>query len=167
MRPTVAVATAALVLAAPLFVSPAQAQDAAAGQRDLQAIHDQLRDNAPQAVVDKDSATFRDWLDNGLAQSLALTNQINTPNAYGYVLRGYSGGFRDSSIDATPNWQPVPSGFAIDWPGFSTSWRDGGYYVGHFARRAIGHHGAVGDAGDVDAAGVNTVTLFELRDESA
>jgi len=131
MRPTVAAATASLLLAAPLFASPAQAQDAAAAQRDLQAIHDQLRDNSPQAVVDKDSATFRDWLDKGLAQSQALTNQVTTPNAYGYVLRGYSGGFRDSSIDATPNWQPLPRSFAIDWPAFSTSWRDGGYYVAY------------------------------------
>jgi hypothetical protein len=131
MRPTVAAATVALLLAGPLLVSPAQAQDAAAAQRDLQSIHDQLRDNSPEAVVDKDSATFRDWLDKGLAQSLALANQVNTPNAYGYVLRGYSGGFRDSSIDATPNWQPLPRGFAIDWPGFSTSWRDGGYYVAY------------------------------------
>lgn len=134
MRSTVAAATASLLLAAPLFAAPAQAQDPATGQHDLQAIHDELRDNSPQAVVDKDSATFRDWLDKGLAQALDQTKQINTPNAYGYVLRGYSGGFRDSSIDATPNWQPLPRSYAVDWPGFSTSWRNGGYYVAYLEK---------------------------------
>jgi hypothetical protein len=122
---------AAGLLLAPFGATGARAQDAAAGVRDLQAIHDQLRDNSPQAVVDKDSATFRAWLDKGLADSLALAPRINTPNAYGYLLRAYSGGFRDSSIDARPNWVPAPRWFAVDWPGFSTTWRDGGYYVAY------------------------------------
>lgn len=132
--PAVAVAAAALLLApmgVSLSASVAQAQDAAAAARDLQAIHDQLRDNSPQGVVDKDYATFRAWLDTGLAETLALTGKINSPNAYGYLLRGYSGGFRDSSIDASPNWQPVPRSFAVDWPGFSTSWRDGAYWIAY------------------------------------
>jgi hypothetical protein len=132
MKPNaVAAATACILTIAPLAAAPALAQDQAAGARDLQAIHDQLRDNSPEAVVDQDSATFRKWLDDGLQKSLALTGRIDTPNAYGYVLKGYSGGFRDSSIDARPNWVPLPRSFAVDWPGFSTSWRDGGYYVAY------------------------------------
>jgi hypothetical protein len=130
MRSHVA-AAAAVLLIAELGASGARAQDPAAGARDLQAIHDQLRDNAPQAVVPNDSATFRAWLDKGLADSLALTGKINSPNAYGFLLRAYSGGFRDSSIDARPNWAPTPRSFAIDWPGFSTSWRDGAYWVAY------------------------------------
>lgn len=109
----------------------AQAQDlTAAAQQDLQAAHDLLRDNAPQMVVDRDSAGFRSWLDAGLAQAKALpTSKIANIRGYTYALRAYGVGFRDVNVDVRDVYAQAPEWFAIDWPGFALGWRAGAYVV--------------------------------------
>lgn len=107
----------------------AQAQDwSAAAQQDLKAIHDTLRDNSPAPYVDRDSATFRNWLDAGYAQVRGLDfSKVNNAAAYAYVLRGYTGGFRDANIQLFTS--PTPPWYADTWPGFSTAWKNKGYVV--------------------------------------
>jgi hypothetical protein len=122
---------AATVAAATVFALSAHAQNwSAAAAQDLQAIHDNLRDNSPAAVAGRDDAQFKAWLDAGLAQTKALPlNKINNAAAYGYALRAYTGGFRDANIDAVPNFDAPPPWFAIDWPGFSFAWKNNSYVV--------------------------------------
>lgn len=122
---------AATVAVATAFALSAHAQNwSAAAAQDLQAIHDTLRDNSPEAVVDRDNAQFKAWLDAGLAQAKALPlNKVNNAAGYGYALRAYAGGFRDSNIDAVPIYAPPPPWFSIDWPGFGLSWRNNSYVV--------------------------------------
>ncbi len=124
-----AAATAALVAA-----SGAAAQDwSALAASDLQAIHDSLRDNSPAVYVDRDSKTFRSWVDAGYAQARALPlNKIGpNPQGYLYALRAYTGGFRDPNIHADGNWAPTRPWLAVTWPGFSTAWRNGAYVVAY------------------------------------
>jgi hypothetical protein len=121
----------AVFAAASLTALGAQAQDwSAAAAQDLPAIRDALRENSPEVYVDKDSATFRSWLDAGLAQAQAqpLAKADNSA-AYADALRFYAVGFRDANIAVEPNWAPPPLAFAIAWPGFATKWQGGAYVV--------------------------------------
>ena len=43
--------------------------------------------------------------------------------------------------------------------------RDGGHFAGEFAAHTVGHHAAVGDSGDENAAAVDGVLVFEMVDE--
>lgn len=123
-----ALVTAAL--ATTLLAGPVLAQDwRALAEQDLTAAHAALRDNHPAAVVDQDSATFRSWLDAGLTEAQGRLDDVNSPNAYGYALRAYGNGFRDSNIVLEPSWDRPAAWEAFAWPNFATAWRDGGYVV--------------------------------------
>jgi hypothetical protein len=120
---------AATVIAAALGAAGAQAQDwSSSAVQDLQAAHDVLRDNSPAPYVDRDSATFRTWLDAGLAKAQALPmGKINNSAAYAYALRYYLRGFHDDNIALLEGGQPL--WFAVGFPGFSTGYRNGQYVV--------------------------------------
>jgi hypothetical protein len=124
---------ATVAAATMLAAAAAQAQDwSAAANQDLQAIHDALRDNAPQVYVERDSASFRSTLDAGLAQAKTQNlAKVDNAAAYAYALKAYTGAFRDPNIALAPNWAPPPPWFAITWPGFSTAYKDGAYVVAY------------------------------------
>ncbi|MGH6991773.1 MAG: hypothetical protein ACREEH_00400 [Caulobacteraceae bacterium] len=98
-----------------------------AAAEDLVAIHDILRDNSPAMVVDRDSASFRTWLEKGLKEARAGVPKVTDSRGYYFILRGYVGGFRDSHIGF------APTGWSINlhglWPGFVLGLRDGRYEV--------------------------------------
>ena len=117
-------------LTATLMTSTAIAQDwRAAAEQDLTAAHAELRDNHPAAVFDQDSAAFRSWLDTGFAEARERLGEVNSPNAYGYALRAYGNGFRDSNIVLEPSWDERALWEAFAWPNFATAYRDGHYVV--------------------------------------
>ncbi|WP_417231522.1 hypothetical protein [Brevundimonas sp.] len=124
---TASAAGLALVLGA----GAAVAQDfRALARQDLTAAHDALRDNHPAAVLPGPASQFfRDWLDAGLADSLAKAAQVNSGDAHAYLMRYYGAGFRDSNIDITPTFEGLGPYFVTGWPGFTTGWRNGAYEV--------------------------------------
>ena len=124
---TASAAGLALVLSA----GAAVAQDfRALARQDLTAAHDALRDNHPAAVLPgAASQSFRDWLDAGLADSVAKAAQVNSGDAHAYLMRYYGAGFRDSNIDITPTFEGLGPYFVTGWPGFTTGWRNGAYEV--------------------------------------
>ena len=91
---------ATIAVAAPS--TPEQWQDAA--KQDLQAIHDLLRDNSPAMVVDRDSAHFRSWLEQGLRESQMGLANVRDGRGYSSLVTGYVAGFRDPHIA----WWPRP-----------------------------------------------------------
>ncbi len=104
----------------------------AAAAEDLTAMHDILRDNSPAMLVDRDSAGFRRWLDQGLAEGRAKLPKVTDFDGYYFLLQGYVMGFRDSHIQ----WGPADGSFNIGmpaWPGFVLDWRDGRYLVAYRA----------------------------------
>jgi|GEM_PF-67511 len=109
------------VLAWPTLRTPEDWRKAAA--TDLAAMHDLLRDNAPQMFVDRDSAGFRKWLETGYTEAQRLLPKVRDYNGYVYLLWGYGGGFRDGhlSVSGSPEHHK--------WPGFATAWADGAYVV--------------------------------------
>lgn len=125
----------ALALSTALTATATVAQDwRAQAEQDLTAIHAALRDNHPAAVIDQDSSTFRSWLDAGLAEARENLGRVNSPNAFGYILRGYAGGFRDANIQAGPSWEESEPWFGVAWPSFATRWENGGYVVSYVAQ---------------------------------
>ena len=117
--------------AATLSAVSATAQDwSGAAAQDLQAIHDALRDNSPEVYMPRDSDQFRSWLDAGLAaaQKQPLAKVTNVA-AYADALKFYTVGFRDANIALDPNWAEQPNYFAVNYPGFSTAWRNNSYVV--------------------------------------
>ena len=126
---TAATAVAALALGA----GAVQAQDfRALARQDLQAAHDQLRDNHPAPVVGgAASQTFNAWIDAGLADSLSKVAQVNSGDSHAYLMRYYARGFRDSNIAMTPSFEGLSPYFAISWPGFTTAWQGGKYVVNY------------------------------------
>ncbi|HEY3812217.1 MAG TPA: hypothetical protein VGL66_03250 [Caulobacteraceae bacterium] len=109
----------------------ATAQDwSAAAAQDLQAIHDALRDNSPEVYMDRDSAQFRSWLDAGLAAAQKQPlGKVNNVAAYADALKFYTVGFHDPNIALDPNWAEQPNYFAVNYPGFSTAYRNNAYVV--------------------------------------
>lgn len=109
----------------------ALAQDfQAAASQDVAAIHDALRDNAAAAVVERDSAAFRAWLDAGYEKTRTFNlAKVNNAASYGLALNYYVNGFRDAFIRVRPSGNPIPVHFAQLWPGFATAWRNGAYVV--------------------------------------
>jgi Peptidase family S41 len=101
-----------------LLISNARAVTAASpwaamAQRDLQAIHDTIRDNHP-GPVDPENPRFRDWLENGLRIALQEAARARTYSDYTRALRRYATGFQDGHVS-------LSFGIAstrIDWPGF-------------------------------------------------
>ncbi|WP_420480277.1 hypothetical protein [Brevundimonas sp. FT23028] len=122
-----AVAAAALSLVA----GAAVAQDfRALARQDLQAAHDALAANHPAPVIPgQASASFRDWLDNGLSEALAKAGQVNSGDSHAYLLRYYAAGFRDSNISIYPTYEGLGPYFGTSWAGFATGWRGGKYVV--------------------------------------
>lgn len=94
-----------------------------AAATDLDAMHDVLRDNAPQMFVERDSADFRRWLEEGYAQAKSLLPKVHDYNSYIYLLWGYSGGFRDGHLGVSGSPEHHGS------PGFFMTWDDGAYVV--------------------------------------
>lgn len=103
----------------------------AAAAKDLDAIHNILRDNGPAMVVARDSALFRSWLDNGLAQARADLPKVTDARGYYALLRGYVVGFRDSHIQWTTTTGSGVSTRALAWPGFVLGWDSRGYEVAY------------------------------------
>ena len=66
------------------------------------------------------------WSTIGYIEDL---NRVNSPNAYGYLLRGYANGFRDANINLEPTWEGRAPWDGVAWANFATAWRDGGYVV--------------------------------------
>lgn len=123
--------SAASALALTFVAGAASAQDfRALARQDLQAAHDQLRDNHPAAVIPgAASQAFRSWLDAGLADALGKAGNATSGDAHSYLLRYYATGFHDSNISMTPTFEGFGPYFATQWPGFTTGWRDGKYVV--------------------------------------
>lgn len=111
----------ASILAWPALHTPEGWQKAAA--MDLAAIHDLLRDNAPQMYVDRDSAEFRKWLEAGYAKAQRLVPTVQDYNGYVYLLWEYAGGFRDSHLRVSGSPEHHT------WPGIAMGWADGAYVV--------------------------------------
>jgi len=127
MKKTLAVVAAAATVA---LAGQASAQDfRAAAEQDLRAAHDLLRDNHPAAHVDRDSAHFRTWLDQGLNEALAGLPKVQGQLAYENIMRSYLTGFRDTNIRFYPGVTELPGWYAAFWPGFSTRWSNGAYVV--------------------------------------
>jgi len=99
---------------------------------DLTAIHDILRDNSPAMLVDRDSAGFRRWLNDGLAQAREGLPKVRDATSYYFEMTGYVNGFRDEHIQ----WGLAGRGVNLDWvawPDFVLRWRDGRYEVAYSA----------------------------------
>lgn len=94
-----------------------------AAATDLTAMHDMLRDNAPQMFVERDSAGFRKWLETGYAEAQRLLPKVQDHNGYAYLLMGYAGGFRDSHLRINVGSDDRK------WPGFAMAWVNGAYLV--------------------------------------
>ena len=86
---------------------------AAMAQRDLQAIHDTIRDNHP-GPVDRENPRFRDWLEGGLTISSQEAGRARTYSDYTRALRRYTNGFQDGHVTVSFGIAPTK----IDWPGF-------------------------------------------------
>ncbi|GAA0652059.1 hypothetical protein [Brevundimonas lenta] len=122
---------ASAALAVAISAGAVQAQDfRALARQDLQTAHDELAANHPAPAIPGEASTsFRGWLDSGLQESLGMVNRVNSGDSHAYLLRYYTGGFRDSNISATPTFEGVGPYFGISWPGFTTGWRNGKYVV--------------------------------------
>jgi len=106
---------------------------------DLTAIHDLLRDNSPATVVDRDSAHFRRWLEEGLQKCRQRVPAVHDANGYGYLLSYYANGFHDSHIGfgESPASKSRVGWSAVDaWPGFMLGLRRQGYTVVYASPKA-------------------------------
>lgn len=123
---------AATLAAVSAIAGAASAQNVdwrAAGQQDLQAMHDALAENHPAAVLGDGQAAFRTQLAGGLEQGQARLGEVRDALDYAYLLRGYARGFRDANISIQPNWQAAPAWDGVAWTNFTTGWRNGQYVV--------------------------------------
>lgn len=122
---------AATLAAAFAIAGTASAQNVdwrAAGEQDLQAIHDALAENHP-AVIGDGQAAFRAQLETGLQESRARLDRVQDALDYAYLLRGYARGFRDANISIQPNWQAAPAWDGVAWSNLTVGWRNGRYVV--------------------------------------
>lgn len=139
---TAVAAAAAMVAVAPVVQAQSFADFA---RQDLQAIHDQLRDNHPAAVVPGESSqTYRAWLDAGLQEALGLAGRANSAHSHNYLLRYYATGFRDPGIRIPPTFELLGPYFATGWPGFTTGW-NGSQYVVTYVQQGVRGAPQVGD----------------------
>lgn len=125
--------SAASALALTVVAGAAQAQDfRTLARQDLQAAHDQLRDNHPAAVIPGAAGDrFRSWLDAGLAEAQAKAGQVQSGDTHAYLMRYYANGFRDGNIAIRPTYEGLGPFFAIAWPGFTTRWSGNQYEVAY------------------------------------
>jgi Peptidase family S41 len=99
----------ALVLAAVTAVDPW----ALMAERDVRAMHDQLRDHHP-GPVDPLNPKFNEWLEQGLAQSLERARAAKSYTEYANALRFYAAGFRDGHLGVFFSIAPT----SASWPRF-------------------------------------------------
>lgn len=125
--------SAASALALTLVAGVAKAQDfRALARQDLQAAHDQLRDNHPAAVIPGAAGDrFRSWLGAGLADAQAKAGQVQSGDSHAYLMRYYANGFRDANTAIRPTYEGLGPFFAIAWPGFTTRWSGEHYEVSY------------------------------------
>ena len=119
-------------LAAASFAStpstPEEWQMAAA--QDLKAAHNLLRDNSPAMIVNKDSARFRSWLEQGYTIAQKRIRKVHDGRGYAFLLKGYAGGFRDSHVQIILDKDSgIDIRTPVAWPGFVLGWRRGRYCV--------------------------------------
>lgn len=84
-------------------------------ERDLRAMHDQIRDNHP-GPVDPLNDDFDQWLEKGLDASIAEAKSARTFGDYFNALRFYAAGFRDGHL--TPVQTTTFRNAQVFWPGF-------------------------------------------------
>src|SRR5215469_9215222 len=82
-------------------------------ERDLQAIHDAIRDNHP-GPVDPQNPHFRDWMERGLTIAEGQASTARNYTDYTRALRRYVNGFEDGHIEL--DFPVLPQ--SLDWPGF-------------------------------------------------
>jgi hypothetical protein len=81
--------------------------------RDLQEIHDAIRDNHP-GPVDPQNPHFRDWMEQGLVAARAEAREAKDYGDYLRALLRYTNGFRDGHVSLNMAIGPR----TYDWPGF-------------------------------------------------
>lgn len=89
-------------------------------QVDMQAVRHIILESHP-GPVDALNPGFRDWLDTGFEQQMALADSIDSAEQYVYAMQKYIGGFRDGHLNIRFDVDLGPA----RWPGFFTTWRDG------------------------------------------
>ena len=91
-------------------------------REDLQAARRIILESHP-GPVDSLNPKFGEWLEAGFEQQMALTESIDSADAYVYAMQKFIGGFRDGHLGIR---------FAVDrgparWPGFFATWRNGSW----------------------------------------
>ncbi|HRH19182.1 MAG TPA: hypothetical protein PLE81_00930 [Brevundimonas sp.] len=113
-----------------LAVTAAAAQDfGAAAQRDVDALHQEIRDNHPALVTGGDEAGFAQRLAAGYATARDEASRVRDAQAYAFTLRRFARSMEDTNISFDPNWQTPPLWDAQRWTQFTTGWRNGAYVV--------------------------------------
>lgn len=109
------------VTAALLLTAPASAKDSHFASRwsrdatrDVEAMHDLIRDNHP-GPVDPANPGFRRWLEDGRTKALVLAHKAQTRADYWRSVHFYINGFRDGHL-AVEEEAALP----YVWPGFLT-----------------------------------------------
>ena len=125
--------SAASALALTVVAGAASAQDfRGLARQDLQAAHDQLRDNHPAAVIPGAAGDrFRAWLDAGLVDAQSRAGQVQSGDSHAYLMRYYANGFRDGNTAIRPTYEGLGPFFATAWPGFTTRWAGDHYEVSY------------------------------------
>ena len=91
---------------------------------DLQAARRVILESHP-GPVDALNPGFREWLDRGFEQQMALADSVDTADKYVYAMLRYIGGFRDGHLGIRFDVDRGPA----RWPGFFTTWRNGALVV--------------------------------------
>lgn len=113
-----------------LAVTAAHAQDwRAAAQQDVQALHDEIRDNHPALVTGGDETGFAQRLAAGLAAAQERQGSVRDAQDYAFTLREFANSLGDTNITFEPNWQLPPIWDGQVWNQFTTGYRDGAYVV--------------------------------------
>jgi hypothetical protein len=86
---------------------------------DLRAVRRIILESHP-GPVDRLNPGFRDWLETGFEQQMALAESIDTAGEYVYAIQKYVGGFRDGHLNIRFDVDRGPA----RWPGFFTTWRN-------------------------------------------
>jgi hypothetical protein len=86
---------------------------------DLQAARRIILESHP-GPVDVLNPGFRDWLDAGFEQQMALAGTVDTADEYVYAIQKYVGGFRDGHLNIRFDVERRPA----RWPGFLATWRN-------------------------------------------
>ncbi|GAB3368996.1 hypothetical protein GCM10027431_15380 [Lysobacter rhizosphaerae] len=84
-------------------------------RRDIDAIHDTIRDNHP-GPVNKADPSFNRWLEEGRKRALAAAATASSSGDYWRALKLYTNGFQDGHLLVLP-MQDVH----VSWPGFLSS----------------------------------------------